>query len=71
MTAACYCCCIPSMYFTISSLEVSTRRRGIKIFNVCETAFLHVISCVAKMLFRPEDDIVIAKARPILIVHFI
>ena len=33
--------------------------------------FLHVISCIAKMLFRPEDDIVMSKARPILIVHFI
>ena len=59
------------MHFTISSLEVSTRRRSIKIFNVCETAFLHVISCVAKMLFSPEDDIGMSKARPILIVHFI
>ena len=67
----CYCCCIPGRYFIISSLEVLTRRRSIKIFNVCDTVFLHVISCVAKMLFRPEDDIVMSKARPILIVHFI
>ena len=30
---------LPSRYFIISSLEVLTRRRSIKIFNVCETVF--------------------------------